>query len=85
MYITIFFELLFKLLKLPQSSLHTEAEESHLYIRGEKLSLQYAAKVTANSNYSSFDITFDMSFKEYYKLFKHKGIKSINARLETFT
>ena len=48
----------------PVSSLKVEADEPSLWLRREKLSLQYAIKLAANP---AFEVTFPPQFQEYYE------------------
>ena len=51
----------------PVSSLYVEEDEPPLWLRREKLSLQYAIRFAANPSNPSFEITFPPKFQEYMK------------------
>ena len=50
----------------PVTSLYVEADEPSLYLRREKLSLQYAIRLAANQRYPAFKVTFSPQFLELY-------------------
>ena len=60
----------------PVSSLNVEADEPSLWLRREKLSLQYAA----NPSNPVFEVTFPPQFQEYYER-KPNAIKSFGLRI----
>ena len=51
----------------PVTSLHVEADEPSLYLRREKLSLQYAIRLAANQRNPAFKVTFSPQFLELYE------------------
>ena len=53
--------------KSPVSSLNVEADEPSLWLRREKLSLQYAIRLDANPSNPAFEVTFPPQLQEYYK------------------
>ena len=59
------------------SSLNVEADEPSLWLRREKLSLQYAIRLAANP---AFEVTFPPQFEEYYER-KSNAIKSFGLRI----
>ena len=59
----------------PVSSLYVEADEPSLWLRREKLSLQYAIRLAANPSYPAFEVTFPPQCQEYYER-KPNAIKS---------
>ena len=64
----------------PVSSLNVEADESSLWLRREKLSLQYAIRLAANPSNLAFEVTFPPQFQEYYER-KPNAIKSFGLRI----
>ena len=48
----------------PVSSLNVEADEPSLWLRREKLSLQYAIRLAANPTNPAFEVTFPPQFQE---------------------
>ena len=48
----------------PVESLYVEADEPSLYLRREKLALQYAIRVTANQSNPAYKITFPPHISE---------------------
>ena len=66
----------------PVSSLNVEADEPSLWLRREKLSLQYAIRLAANPSYPAFEVTFPPQFQEYYER-KPNAIKSFGLRIAT--
>ena len=50
----------------PVSSLNVEADEPSLWLRREKLSLQYI-RLAANPSNPAFEVTFPPKFQEYYE------------------
>ena len=51
----------------PISSLNVEADEPSLWLRREKLSLQYAVRLAANPSNPAFEVTFPPQFQDYYE------------------
>ena len=49
----------------PVSSLNVEADEPSLWLRREKLSLQYAIRLAANPSNPAFEVTFPPHFQKY--------------------
>ena len=64
----------------PISSLNVEADEPSLWLRREKLFLQYAIRLAANPSNSAFEVTFPPQFQEYYER-KPNAIKSFGLRI----
>ena len=64
----------------PITSLYVEADEPSLYLRREKLSLQYAIKLAANPSNPAFRVTFSPQFSELYEL-KPRAIKPFGLRV----
>ena len=64
----------------PVSSLNVEADEPSLWLRREKLSLQYAIRLAANPTNPAFEVTFPPQFQEYYDR-KPNAIKSFGLRI----
>ena len=64
----------------PITSLYVEADEPSLYLRREKLSLQYAIKLAANPSNPAFRVTFSPQFSELYELKPHT-IKPFGLRV----
>ena len=64
----------------PISSLNVEADEPSLWLRREKLSLQYAIRLAANPSNPAFEVTFPPQFQEYYER-KPNAIKSFGLRI----
>ena len=64
----------------PVSSLNVEADEPSLWLRREKLSLQYAIRLAANPSNPAFEVTFPPQFQEYYER-KPNAIKSFGLRI----
>ena len=64
----------------PVSSLNVEADEPSLWLRREKLSLQYAIRLAANPFNPAFEVTFPPQFQEYYER-KPNAIKSFGLRI----
>ena len=50
----------------PVESLYAESNEPSLYIRREKLSLQYVTKLAANSHNSAYDCVFNPKYERFY-------------------
>ena len=51
----------------PVSSLNREADEQSLWLRREKLSLQYAIRLAANPSNPAFEVTFHHNFRNIMK------------------
>ena len=66
----------------PVASLYVEADEPSLYSRGEKLSLQYALRLTANPSNPAHVVTFPPNYADLYER-KPKAIKSFGIRIST--
>ena len=64
----------------PVTSLHVEADEPSLYLRREKLSLQYAIRLAANQRNPAFKVTFSPQFLELYE-HKPNVIKPFGLRI----
>ena len=64
----------------PITSLYVEADEPSLYLRREKLSLQYAIKLAANQSNPAFRVTFSPQFSELYELKPH-AIQTFGLRV----
>ena len=64
----------------PVASLYVEADESSLYSRREKLSLQYAIKLAANPSNPAHEDTFPPNYVDLYEQ-KHKAFKSFGIRI----
>ena len=64
----------------PISSLNVEADEPSLWLRREKMSLQYAIRLAANPSNPAFEVTFPSQFQEYYER-KSNAIKSFGLRI----
>ena len=64
----------------PISSLNVEADEPSLWLRREKLSLQYDIRLAANPSNPAFEVTFPPQFQEYYER-KSNAIKSFGLRI----
>ena len=66
----------------PITSLYVEADEPSLYLRREKISLQYAVKLAANPSNPAFKVTFSPQFSELYELKPH-SIKPFGLRVSS--
>ena len=64
----------------PVSSLNVEADEPSLWLRREKLSLQYAIRLATNPSNPAFEVTFPPQFQEYYER-KPNATKSFGLRI----
>ena len=64
----------------PVASLYVEADESSLYSRKEKLSLQYAIRLVANPSNPAHKVTFPPNYSDLYEQ-KPKAIKSFGIRI----
>ena len=68
----------------PVQSLYVEANEPSLYTRREKLSLQYALRVAANTSNPAHKIVFKPKYLDSYNK-KTKQIKPLGLRIQSFT
>ena len=64
----------------PVSRLNVEADEPSLWLRREKLSLQYAIRLAVNPSNPAFEVTFPPQFQEYYER-KPNAIKFVGLRI----
>ena len=64
----------------PVTSLYVEADEPSLWLRREKLSLQYAIRLAANPSNPAFEVTFPPQLSEHYER-KPTAIKSFGLRI----
>ena len=64
----------------PVASLYVEADEPSLYSRREKLSLQYAIRLTTNPLNPAHEVTFPPNHVDLYEQ-KPKAIKSFGIRI----
>ena len=64
----------------PITSLYVEADEPSLYLRREKLSLQYAIKLAVNPSNPAFRVTFSPQFSELFDRKPH-AIKPFGLRV----
>ena len=64
----------------PVASLYVEADEPSLYSPGEKLSLQYAIRLTANPSNPVNEVTFPPNYVDLYEQ-KPTAIKSFGIRI----
>ena len=65
----------------PIESLYTESNEPSLYIRREKLSLQYVTKLAANPRNSAYDCVFNPKYERFYNN-KPMAIKPLGLRIQ---
>ena len=65
----------------PIESLYTESNEPSLYIRREKLSLQYITKLAANPRNSAYDCVFNPKYERFYNN-KPTAIKPLGLRIQ---
>ena len=65
----------------PVESLYTESNEPSLYIRREKLSLQYVSKLAANPRNSAYDCVFNPKYERFYNN-KLTAIKTLGLRVQ---
>ena len=65
----------------PVESLFAESNEPSLYIRREKLSLQYNTKLSANPRNSAYDCVFYPKYERFYNN-KPTAIKPIGLRIQ---
>ena len=65
----------------PMQSLYVEANESPLYLRFDKLCIQYALKLRSNPDNPAYDVVFN---PQYYDLYDKKpsAIRSFGHRVE---
>ena len=65
----------------PIESLYTESNEPSLYIRREKLSLQYVTKLATKPPNSAYDCVFNPKYERFYNI-KPRAIKSLGLRIQ---
>ena len=65
----------------PIESLYAESNEPSLYIRREKLSLQYVTKLAANPRNSAYDCVFNPKYERFYNN-KPTAIKPLGLRIQ---
>ena len=65
----------------PVESLYAKSNELSLYIRREKLSLQYVTKLAANPRNSAYDCVFNPKYERFYN--KPTAIKPLGLRIQT--
>ena len=65
----------------PVESLYAESNEPSLYIRREKLSLQYVTKLAANPRNSAYDPVFNPKYERFYNN-KPTAIKPLGLRIQ---
>ena len=65
----------------PIESLYAESNEPSLYIRREKLSLQYVTKLAANPQNSAYDCVFNPKYERFYNN-KQTAIKPLGLRIQ---
>ena len=65
----------------PVESLYAESNEPSLYIRREKLSLQYVTKLATNPRNSAYDCVFNPKYKRFYNT-KPTAIKPLGLRIQ---
>ena len=65
----------------PIKSLYAESNEPSLYIRREKLSLQYVTKLAANPHNSAYDCVFNPKYERFYNN-KPTAIKPLGLRIQ---
>ena len=61
--------------------LYAESNEPSLYIRREKLSLQYVTKLAANPRNSAYDCVFNPKYERFYNN-KPTAIKPLGLRIQ---
>ena len=66
----------------PVKSLYAESNEPSLYIRREKLSLQYVTKLAANPRNSACDCVFNPKYERFYNN-KPTAIKPLGLRIQS--
>ena len=64
----------------PVESLYAEANEPSLYVKREKLSLQYVTKLAANPLNSAFSCVFNPRYERFYNN-KSRAIKPLGLRI----
>ena len=64
-----------------EKSLYAESNEPSLYIRREKLSLQYVTKLAANPRNSVYDCVFNPKYERFYYT-KPTAIKPLGLRIQ---
>ena len=65
----------------PVESLYAESNEPSLYVRKEKLSLQYVSKLVANPRNSAYDCVFIPKYERFYNI-KQTAIKPLGLRIQ---
>ena len=65
----------------PIESLYAVSNELSLYIRREKLSLQYVTKLAANPQNSAYDCVFNPKYERFYNN-KPTAIKPLGLRIQ---
>ena len=65
----------------PVESLYAESNEPSLYIRREKLFLQYVTKLAANPRNSAYDCVFNPKYERFYNN-KPTAIKPLGLRIQ---
>ena len=65
----------------PIESLYAESNEPSLYIRREKLSLQYVTKLATNPQNSAYDCVFNPKYERFYNN-KPTAIKPLGLRIQ---
>ena len=65
----------------PIESLYAESNEPSIYIRREKLSLQYVTKLAANPRNSAYDCVFNPKYERFYNN-KPTAIKPLGLRIQ---
>ena len=65
----------------PVESLYAESNEPSLYIRREKLSLQYVTKLAANPQNSAYNCVFNPKYERFYNN-KPTAIKPLGLRIQ---
>ena len=66
----------------PVESLYAESNEPSLYIRREKLSLQYVTKLAAYPRNSAYDCVFNPKYERFYNNNKPTAIKPLGLRIQ---
>ena len=64
----------------PVESLYAEANEHSLYVRRDKLSLQFVTKLAANPLNSAFSCVFNPRYERFYNN-KPRAIKPLGLRI----
>ncbi len=65
----------------PVESLYAEAAEPSLYIRREKLSLQYITKLAADSKNPAYNDVFDPPYQQFFRIYPN-AIKPLGLRMK---